>query len=177
MLETIQLLLGQLSVAYLGDLLVTAVFLMGLNGIILGIIAWSLTDKHGDALMLMMVGGGFGLLIGLLVEGGQIFLQFGSLELIYENVGRISNQVFEVFLGVLSWTLAGMAVGGLLSSITRALTGAALGFVAGTLAAIILLLARQEFNLNINDTLLTIGTIFVTMGLLVIMGYGQAQRD
>ena len=176
MLDAMQLVLGQFSVAFFWELFVSAVFLMGLNGVVLGIVAWCLTDKYGDALMLMMVGAGVGLIIGLLVEGGQIFLQFGSLERIYENIGNISNQVFEVFLGVVSWTLGGMAVGGLISSFTRALTGAVLGFGSGVMAAIILLLARQEFNLNINDTLLALAAILVTMGLLVIMGYGQARR-
>lgn len=173
MLEAIQSALAQIDLAYFGDVLVSAVFLMGLNGIVLGIIAWTLTEKHGNALMLMMLGAGVGLFVGILVEGGQILLQFGSLQGIYENVGRISNQAFEVFLGIMSWTFAGMAFGGLISSFSRALMGAVLGAFAGVIAGVIMILVRQEFGLNLSDTLLVFGATLVTLGLLVVMGYGQ----
>jgi hypothetical protein len=176
MLDTIQLLLAQLSIDYVVSLVMTAAQLMALNGFILGVIGWSITDKYNNSLFMLFLGAGIGVIVGLLVEGGQILLEFGTLEGIYNNMGTLSGQFFISLVAVLRWTLGGMAVGGLVSSFRQAIMGGLIGIMAGTVAGVIVILLQQEFGLMLNDALLTMGGLVLTLGLLAVMGYGQGRR-
>lgn len=164
---------GQLNLIL--RIIIQGLYLGGVVGVLMGIIAWVAGEKGGRSLSFMFGGGVFGLILGFVITGSGLVSMFGSAEALLLNANQASSATFRAILMILFFTLAGVALGGVMVSFGRAVSGAFIGLLAGTVAGIILVLLNVQVGLNVVGPVATILVGFMTLILVGIMSIGQAK--
>ena len=166
----------QITGNYLFFLIQSGFTLGGIIGAIMGSIGYSLSERGNRALATLMLGGVFGLFLGLFMVGGTLLSTFSSMDALFMNANQASNAAFRSALGVLWFTLVGAAIGGAVSSLGRALIGTIAGLAAGTFAGIILVLLNLEFGFRVTGPIATMLVGIATLLLLVISLSGSEKH-
>ena len=158
------------------NLLVNGFFVGALIGAIIGVITWVVTEKGTNVIFVLSVAFIIGLIVGVYMEGGAVLRALsGGPEALLESTEAIRLTLFNSTVGIMHWLFAALALGAAVASLRRAVMGALLGGIIGTLSGMVMILLNTNLKFSLSNPLTEVLIALTCMLLLTIMALNQAE--